>query len=200
MVRTRHLPRKCPCQSRRRNLAASAVCRGLCVGGIRASPGRCVYCLGCHLSCGNLDGGGCLRAVLRAGRARWWWAVRGPGDRFAYISRTGSGLVPTVRRTARFPNWWGMRDAGACVECVFDPPTDGVVLAVGAVQVDLMQDAGAVPGPVRRPPRAPRWRSATATGQRAAGRRDGGRARWRPGRGRGRPAGRRARCGHRPIR
>ena len=40
-----------------------------------------------------------------------------------------------------------MRAAGACVEGVFDPLADGVVLAVGAVQVDLMQDTGAVPGP-----------------------------------------------------
>jgi len=40
-----------------------------------------------------------------------------------------------------------MRDAGACVKGVFDPLADSVVLAVGAVQVDLMQDAGAVPGP-----------------------------------------------------
>jgi hypothetical protein len=40
-----------------------------------------------------------------------------------------------------------MRDAGACVEGVVDPLADGVILAVGAVQVDLVQDAGAVPGP-----------------------------------------------------
>jgi hypothetical protein len=40
-----------------------------------------------------------------------------------------------------------MRDAGACVKGVFDPLADGVVLAVGAVQVDLMQDTGAVPSP-----------------------------------------------------
>ena len=39
-----------------------------------------------------------------------------------------------------------MRDAGACVKGVFDPLADGVVLAVGAVQLDLMQDTGAVPG------------------------------------------------------
>ena len=40
-----------------------------------------------------------------------------------------------------------MRDAGACVKGVFDPLADGVVLAVGAVQVDLMQDTSAVPSP-----------------------------------------------------
>ena len=40
-----------------------------------------------------------------------------------------------------------MRDAGACVKGVFDPLADGFFLAVGAVQVDLMQDTGAVPGP-----------------------------------------------------
>jgi hypothetical protein len=40
-----------------------------------------------------------------------------------------------------------MRGAGACVEGVVDPLADGVILAVGAVQVDLVQDAGAVPGP-----------------------------------------------------
>jgi hypothetical protein len=49
-----------------------------------------------------------------------------------------------VRITARFPAWW--HDARACVNGVFDPLADGVVLAVGAVQVDLMQDTGAVPG------------------------------------------------------
>jgi hypothetical protein len=40
-----------------------------------------------------------------------------------------------------------MRDAGACVKGVFDPLADGVVLAVGAVQGDLMQDTDTVPGP-----------------------------------------------------
>ena len=40
-----------------------------------------------------------------------------------------------------------MRDAGACVKGVFDPLADGVFLAVGAVQVDLMQDTGAVADP-----------------------------------------------------
>jgi hypothetical protein len=40
-----------------------------------------------------------------------------------------------------------MRDAGACFKGVFDPLADGVFLAVGAVQADLMQDTGAVPGP-----------------------------------------------------
>ncbi len=40
-----------------------------------------------------------------------------------------------------------MRGAGGRVEGVFDPLADGILLAVGAVQVDLMQDAGAVPGP-----------------------------------------------------
>jgi hypothetical protein len=40
-----------------------------------------------------------------------------------------------------------MRDAGACVKGVFDPLADVVVLAVGAVPVDLMQDTGAMPGP-----------------------------------------------------
>jgi hypothetical protein len=39
-----------------------------------------------------------------------------------------------------------MRAAGACVEGVFDPLADGLVLAVGAVQVDLIKDTGAVPG------------------------------------------------------
>jgi hypothetical protein len=36
-------------------------------------------------------------------------------------------------------------DAGACVKGVFDPLADGVVLAVGTVQVDLMQDTGLFP-------------------------------------------------------
>jgi len=40
-----------------------------------------------------------------------------------------------------------MHGAGGCVEGVFDPLADGVFLAVGAVQVDLMQDADAGPRP-----------------------------------------------------
>jgi hypothetical protein len=40
-----------------------------------------------------------------------------------------------------------MRGAGGCVEGVFDPLADGIVLAVGAVQADLIEDTGAVPGP-----------------------------------------------------
>jgi hypothetical protein len=52
-----------------------------------------------------------------------------------------------VRITARFPAWWRMRDAGAYVKGVFDPLADSIVQAVGAVQVDLLQDTGAVPGP-----------------------------------------------------
>ena len=59
----------------------SAVSRGLCVGRIRASPGFRGYRLRCRLSCENTSGGGCLRAVQWAGRARWPWAVRGTGDR-----------------------------------------------------------------------------------------------------------------------
>jgi hypothetical protein len=63
----------------------SALFRGLCVGRIRPSPGLCGCRRTCRLSCRNASGGGCLRAVLRAGRARWPWAVRGAGGRFAYI-------------------------------------------------------------------------------------------------------------------
>ena len=40
-----------------------------------------------------------------------------------------------------------MRDAGVCVEGVLDPLADVVVLAVGALQVDLIKDTGAVAGP-----------------------------------------------------
>jgi hypothetical protein len=40
-----------------------------------------------------------------------------------------------------------MRGDGGRVEGIFDPLADSVLVAVGAVQVDLMQDAGAVPGP-----------------------------------------------------
>jgi hypothetical protein len=54
-------------------------------------------------------------------------------------------VVPKARITARFPAW-RMRGAGACVEGVFDPLAYDVVLAVDAVQVDLIKDAGAVPG------------------------------------------------------
>jgi len=39
-----------------------------------------------------------------------------------------------------------MRGAGGCVEGVFDPLADGIVLAVGAVQADLIEDTGAVAG------------------------------------------------------
>ena len=39
-----------------------------------------------------------------------------------------------------------MRDTGACVKGVFDPLADGVFLAVGAVDVHVVQDAGAVLG------------------------------------------------------
>jgi hypothetical protein len=38
-----------------------------------------------------------------------------------------------------------MRGVGGCVEGVFDPLADGIVLAVGAVQADLIEDTGAVP-------------------------------------------------------
>jgi hypothetical protein len=40
-----------------------------------------------------------------------------------------------------------MRGVGGCGEGVFDALADGILLAVGAVQVDLVRDAGAVPGP-----------------------------------------------------
>ena len=40
-----------------------------------------------------------------------------------------------------------MSDAGACVKGVFDPLADDVFLAVGAVDVHVVQDAGAVSGP-----------------------------------------------------
>jgi hypothetical protein len=56
-------------------------------------------------------------------------------------------VVSTARITARFRVWWRMHGAGGCVEGVFDPLADGAFLAVGAVQVDLMQDAGAGPRP-----------------------------------------------------
>ena len=72
------------CVQNERLRKPSALFRGLCVGWIRSSPGRCGYRLRCLLSCGNASGGGCLRAVLRAGQARWPWAMRGTGDRFAY--------------------------------------------------------------------------------------------------------------------
>jgi hypothetical protein len=39
-----------------------------------------------------------------------------------------------------------MRGAGGCVEDVFDPLADGILLAVGAVQVHLIKGAGAVTG------------------------------------------------------
>ena len=72
------------CVQNERLRKPSALFRGLCVGWIRSSPGRCGYRLRCLLSCGNASGGGCLRAVVRARQARWPWAMRGTGDRFAY--------------------------------------------------------------------------------------------------------------------
>ena len=63
----------------------SALFRGLCVGQVRPSPGLGGDRLRCHLTCGNTSGGERLRAVVRAGRARRAWAVRGTGDRFTYI-------------------------------------------------------------------------------------------------------------------
>jgi hypothetical protein len=72
------------CVQNERLRKPSALFCGLCVGRIRSSPGLCGYRLRCLLSCGNASGGGCLRAVLRARQARWPWAVRGTGDRFAY--------------------------------------------------------------------------------------------------------------------
>jgi hypothetical protein len=58
-----------------------------------------------------------------------------------------SGTVPTVRVTACFCVWRRMRGAGGCGEGVFDPLADGILVAVGAVQVDLVKDAGTGPGP-----------------------------------------------------
>jgi len=40
-----------------------------------------------------------------------------------------------------------MRDAGACVKDVSNPLADGIVAAADAVQVNVAQDACAVPGP-----------------------------------------------------
>ena len=57
------------------------------------------------------------------------------------------GLVPTVRVTARFQELVAKEAAGVSIESVFDPLADDVVLAVGAVQVDLVQDASAVASP-----------------------------------------------------
>ena len=89
-------------RERERLRKPSAVSRGLCVGRRRPSPDLGRYRLSCRLICGNTSDGECLHAVLRAGRARWPWAVRGSGDWFTYIWRTGSGVVPTVRIAARF--------------------------------------------------------------------------------------------------
>ena len=54
---------------------------------------------------------------------------------------------PTVRATARFHALRRKGTACACVEGLFDPLADDIFLAVDAVQVDLVQDAGAVAGP-----------------------------------------------------
>jgi hypothetical protein len=74
------------------------------------------------------------------------WA--GDGD-----SRTdggqGHGWVtgePTVRATARFHALQRKGTACAFGEGLFDPLADDIFLAVDAVQVDLVQDAGAVAG------------------------------------------------------
>jgi hypothetical protein len=75
--------------------------------------------------------------------------IGGTGDRFAYIWRTGSGVVPTVRITARFPVLRRSGAVRACVEGVFDPLADEVLTGIDAVQVRVVQDAGAVAGPSR---------------------------------------------------
>ena len=54
---------------------------------------------------------------------------------------------PTVRVTASFHALQRKGTACARVEGVFDPLADDVVLAVDAVQVDLVQDASAVACP-----------------------------------------------------
>jgi len=54
---------------------------------------------------------------------------------------------PTVRATARFHAFRRTGTACARVEGVFDLLADDIVLAVDAVQVDLVQDAGAVACP-----------------------------------------------------
>ena len=79
--------------------------------------------------------------------------------------------MPTVRITARFRAWWRMRDAGACVKGVFDPLADGIVLARRCSAGRPHARHGRCSRPTRRPRRACRRRSATATGRRAAGRR-----------------------------
>src|SRR5262249_43449467 len=86
-----------------------------------------------------------LRAVLRAGRARWPWAVRGTGTVHVHITDRVWGRADGAYNRS-LPRLVRMCGAGACVEGVFDPLADDVVLAVDAVQVDLVKDAGAVPG------------------------------------------------------
>jgi hypothetical protein len=56
-------------------------------------------------------------------------------------------VVPTVRITARFRVLRRTRAARACVEGVFDPLADEVLAGVDAVQVRVVQDAGAVASP-----------------------------------------------------
>ena len=53
-------------------------------------------------------------------------------------------MVPTVRITAPFPAPWRRCHASGCAGGVFDLLADGVVLAAGAVDVDVVQDAGSL--------------------------------------------------------
>jgi hypothetical protein len=71
-----------------------------------------------------------------------------------YVTQTGNGRAdrgqghgePAVRATARFHALRRKGTACAFVEGLFDPLADDIFLAVDAVQVDLVQDAGAVAG------------------------------------------------------
>ena len=56
-------------------------------------------------------------------------------------------MVPTVRITACFHALRRQSAVGIGIKGVLDPSADQIVLAVGAVQVDVMRDTGAGPRP-----------------------------------------------------
>ena len=107
----------------------------------------------------------------------------------------GMRLVPTVHTTAHF-HALRMQAAGASVEGVFDPLADGVSPGCRCSAGRPRARRGRYCQPARRPLRARQSRSATRT----AGRKGGGRARWRPAPGSARPAVRHARRGRGPTR
>ena len=99
------------------------------------------------MSCGNSRPTECWAASVLACSGRSPWARRGPVTEIHGHIADRVSWEPTVRATARFHALRRTGIACACVEGVFDPLADDIFLAVDAVQVDLVQDAGAVASP-----------------------------------------------------